>query len=73
MTEIPRLRASEVTKALKRLDFYVVRMRGSHIRLYHQDGRRVTIPRHNRPLFVGTLKSILRQAEISLEELLANL
>lgn len=44
--------------------------RGSHFRLSHPDGRKVTVPKHKHPIFVGTLHSILRQAEITLEELL---
>lgn len=31
------------------------------------------VPLHNKTIAVGTLKSILRQAEVSVEEFLANL
>lgn len=73
MTKTPRLKSKEVIKALKRIDFEVIRTRGSHVRLHHPDGRRVTAPKHNRPLSIGTLHSILRQAKISLKELLENI
>jgi predicted RNA binding protein YcfA (HicA-like mRNA interferase family) len=35
----------------------------------HPDGRATTIPVHSSTLPKGTLKSILRQAKISIEEL----
>lgn len=70
---IPQLHPAEVIRALHHLGFKTLRTRGSHVRLAHPDGRKVTVPKHNRPLFIGTLHFILRQAEISLEELLDNL
>lgn len=42
------------------------RQTGSHVRLI-QGNRRVTIPLH-RDLVVGTLQSILRQADVPLED-----
>lgn len=59
----------DVVKALRKLGFCVITKRGSHFRLVHADGRRVTIAVHPKPLFLGTLHSILRQAEITREEL----
>ncbi len=43
---------------------------GSHVRLIHrtESHRRGTIPMHNEDLKKGTLKSILHQAELSVEE-----
>ena len=70
MTKTPQLKADEVIKALHRFGFEIIRSRGSHFRLVHADGRKVTVPKHRHPIFVGTLHSILRQAEITLEELL---
>ncbi len=59
----------DVVKALRKLGFYVANIKGSHFRLVHADGRRVTVAMHPKPLFIGTLHSILRQAEIMREEL----
>ena len=73
MTKLPQLRVKEIVMALKRLDFEHRRTTGSHIRLVHPDGRKVTVPMHKGDIPKGTLRSILRQAEISLDELLANL
>lgn len=70
--KLPRdLSGSEVVKALRRLDFVVVRQVGSHIRL-EKAGRAVTVPDHH-SLAPGTLQSILRQAGIAIEELKAHL
>jgi len=70
MIKTPQLKAEKVISALRRFGFEIIRTRGSHIRLSHPDGRKVTVPKHKHPIFAGTLHSILRQAEISLEELL---
>ena len=56
-----------ILKILTKNGFVIRHQKGSHILLGHQDGRRVTLVRHN-PIKVGTLKSILKQAEISYDE-----
>ena len=70
--KLPRdLSGDDVVRALKRLGFVVVRQVGSHVRLARGDAR-VTVPAHN-AIVPGTLKSILRQAGVSVEQLLAAL
>ena len=64
-----RLSGQRVVHALKRLGFIEERQEGSHIRLA-RGSLRVTVPAH-RTLAPKTLQSILRQAQISLEELMA--
>ena len=59
----------DVVKALRKMGFFVLNIKGSHFRLGHRDGRRVVVAVHPRPLSLGTLHSILRQAEITREEL----
>lgn len=73
MTKLPQLKPKEVAKALGRMGFEHARTTGSHLRLVHPDGRKVTVPLHNQPLPKGTLKSILRQAQITIENLAGNL
>lgn len=41
--------------------------------LQHPDGRHTVVPIHNKSLGKGTLKAILRQSKISVEELLKNI
>ena len=67
--KIPRdLSGKELVKALARLGFVKVRQTGSHVRLV-REASRVTIPMHHE-IKIKTLKSILLQANIPLEELL---
>ena len=68
--KLPRdLRGQRVVRALKRLGFVEERQEGSHIRLV-RGSLRVTVPAH-RVLGPKTLQSILRQAQISVQELTA--
>ena len=81
MPKLPRVSACEVIHALERLGFVQVRQRGSHIILKKQivdENQDVTeigciVPLHNKTVAVGTLKSILNQAGVSIEEFLENL
>lgn len=56
-------------KLLKRLGFIKIGNRGSHIKFKHPDGRRTSIPVHPKPIPTGTLKAILEQMEISVDDL----
>jgi predicted RNA binding protein YcfA (HicA-like mRNA interferase family) len=68
--KLPRdLSGQRVVQALKRLGFIQERQEGSHIRLA-RGSLRVTVPAH-RVLAPKTLQSILRQAHISVEGLMA--
>jgi predicted RNA binding protein YcfA (HicA-like mRNA interferase family) len=65
--KLPRdVSGSEAVRALERLGFSISRQTGSHVRMA-QGNRRVTVPMH-RNLVVGTLQSILRQANVSLDD-----
>ena len=67
--KLPRISGKQAVEALLRAGFIVHRTRGSHYILKHPDsGRRVTIPYHRRELALKTLHSILKQADVSLEE-----
>jgi predicted RNA binding protein YcfA (HicA-like mRNA interferase family) len=70
---LPVLKPREVLKALQRADFEVNHQSGSHVQLRHpqKPHLRVTVPRHDRfDLPIPVLKSILRQAEMTVEEFL---
>jgi predicted RNA binding protein YcfA (HicA-like mRNA interferase family) len=68
MPRLPRLSGRETIRALERLGFAQIRQRGSHVVL--QSGRSTcTVPLH-RELKLGTLAGILRQADISVEQLM---
>jgi predicted RNA binding protein YcfA (HicA-like mRNA interferase family) len=66
--KLPRdLSGADVVRALERLGFQVNRQTGSHIQL-SSGSRRITVPNHC-VVAPGTLKSILRQAGITVEDL----
>ena len=46
MSRLPVLSAREVIRILEQMGFEIVRQRGSHVRLKHEDGRVVTVPVH---------------------------
>lgn len=69
MPKLPRVKPTKVIKALKRANFYVDHVSGSHYILYKDDKYPpVSVPRHNKDLKIGTLKNILKQAKLSVEE-----
>jgi len=68
---LPVLKPREVLRALQPAGFEIHHQSGSHAQLRHPDKPhlRVTVPRHDRfDLPTPVLKSILRQAELSVEE-----
>ncbi len=73
MPKLPRVSGKEIIKALSRMGFEHIRTRGSHAILNKQDEQRgkitVPVPLH-KELAKGTLKSIMRQTGLNLEELL---
>ncbi len=46
MPKLPALRGNEVIRVLGKVGFQVIRQKGSHVRMKHEDGRVVTIPVH---------------------------
>lgn len=71
MSTFPSLKPRKVVAILKTCGFYELRQVGSHLHLYHQTKRvRVTVPMHNKDLKRKTLATILRQAQLSHDELL---
>ena len=63
---------TDAVKALRRLGFATDHQSGSHHIMRGKDGRIVVVPMH-RPIRRGTLRALLRQAEVSLEQFLREL
>ena len=59
--------AREVLAALRRAGFEQVSQRGSHVKLRNAAGRTVIVPDH-REIMRGTMRSILRQADLTPDE-----
>lgn len=72
MAKLSNPNGKELITALEKIGFEVVRQKGSHVRMKHKDNRVVSIPVHARKsVGKGLLLKILRDADISKEELIA--
>jgi predicted RNA binding protein YcfA (HicA-like mRNA interferase family) len=72
MPKLPVLTGNTVISALGNVGFQVIRQKGSHVRMIHEDGRVVTIPVHaGKTIGRGLLRKILRDAELTREEFVA--
>ena len=72
MSKLPVISGREMVRVLSRIGFAIVGRKGSHVRLKRQRGKEILIvivPMH-RELAKGTLRSILRQANLTVEDLL---
>ena len=67
---LPRVDCQQLIRALKRAGFEEQRQHGRHLHLRRaSDSRRVTVPVHKgRTVPLGTLRAILRDADISVDE-----
>ncbi|TMC55454.1 MAG: addiction module toxin, HicA family [Chloroflexi bacterium] len=68
MPKLPALKAREVARALERAGFQLVLQQGSHAQ-FKRGSLLVTVPMHSGDLNPNTLRSILRQAKMSIDEL----
>ena len=71
MPKFPCVSGAKAAKALERLGFERRRQRGSH--LIMRRGRSVCVVPMHRAIDPGTLRGVLRQAGVSLEEFQAQL
>ena len=74
MSVLPRISGREAVAAFRRLGYEVDRQKGSHIILRHAQPphRRLTVPDH-REIAKGTLRSLIREAGITVEEFISAL
>lgn len=69
MTRLPRISGKKMVKALEKVEFEVIRIKGSHYFLRHNDGRCTVIPVHrNEILGPGITSQILRDCELTVED-----
>ncbi len=68
MSKLPRVSGAEVVTALQRVGFRVRRQHGSHIILRRDDPFAQTVVPAHRELDRGTLRAILRQIDLSVED-----
>lgn len=69
MPKLPVVSGIEVVKSLAKIGYEVDHQTGSHMILRHKEAphRRLTVPRHDE-LAKGTLRAIIRQAGLTVEE-----
>jgi predicted RNA binding protein YcfA (HicA-like mRNA interferase family) len=71
MTKLPTdLSGYDLIKALQRVGFVVQRQRGSHIVLRREAPFARVSVRNHKTLRIGTLRTILNEASLSVEQLL---
>ena len=69
MGKLPRLTGKEVIAALKKIDFDVIRIRGSHHFVQHPDGRCTVVPVHSsETLGIGLLNQILKDCQVDRDD-----
>ncbi len=70
MPRLPTIKGRELVKFLESIGFKVTRMKGSHVRMWSEDGRATTIPVHaNKNIPKGLLRKIIREdLQMTLEE-----
>jgi len=69
MSRLPRVTADQVIRVLEKIGFDFARQWGAHRIFTNPRGRRATVPYHSAVILrPKTLKSILQDAELSVEE-----
>ncbi len=73
MSHLPQISGRECVRGLEQIGFYIVRQRGSHILLRRDEPyAEVVVPDH-KELDRGTLRAIIRQAGITVDEFIKQL
>ena len=73
MFKLKNISGEEAIRRLEKLGFYKVRQRGSHVVLKKQtsEGEIVCVVPLHKELAIGTLRGILKQAKLTIEEFLS--
>ncbi|MBU1017260.1 MAG: type II toxin-antitoxin system HicA family toxin [Patescibacteria group bacterium] len=74
--KLPTISGQEILKILKKEGFVIISQKGSHIKVRKEspsDGKITVIVPNHKTLKRGTLKAILKQANITLDQPLKNL
>ncbi len=70
MSRTPRVTRADPFVALGKRGFSVLRIRGSHYFLHHEDGRSTFVPAHpGERVGPGLLHKILRDCQLSVDDL----
>ena len=69
MSKLPQVSGADLVGALQKMSFTVRRQHGSHIIMRRDNPFAQTVVPNHRQIDRGTLRAILRQTEISADEL----
>lgn len=72
MPKLPIISGNQAVRCFEKLGYQVVRQHGSHIRMHHKSDKfmePLTVPRH-KTLGKGLLRKLLRDADITVEDLI---
>ena len=69
MTKLPALKPKEIIHGIEKASFVFIRQKGSH-KIYIKGNLRITIAYHNKEVKKKTLKHIIKQSGLSIEEFL---
>ena len=67
--KLPVVSGRETIKALSKIGYYIRDQKGSHVHMRHPTKRPLTVPMH-KEIDTGTLRTIIKAAEISEKELI---
>ena len=71
MSYLPILRFKELEKILKKLSYYPVRQKGSHVLFENEKGNILSVPNHpSKTIGKGLLKQFIRDMDMTTEEFL---
>mgnify|MGYP003835287923 CR=1 FL=1 len=66
---LPAIKARDLVRILGQLGFTLVRQKGSHAFFHHSDGRNTSVPIHSGDIPRPVLHEILKQIDVSEEEI----
>lgn len=70
MNKLPRnVKPQRLIRFLEKFGFKRGKGKGSHVRLTHPDGRFTQVAVHPKPIPQGTLRKIIKQTELTEQEL----
>ncbi|HEY5550487.1 MAG TPA: type II toxin-antitoxin system HicA family toxin [Opitutaceae bacterium] len=70
MSKLPQVSGADLVRALTKLGFAIKRQHGSHIILRRDNPFAQTVVPNHRQIDRGTLRAILRQSDVTVEQLL---
>ncbi len=66
---LPTIKVREMVRILEKLGFSLIRQKGSHAFFHHSDGRNTSVPIHPGDLPRPVFREILRQIDMSEDEI----